>query len=200
MTTGSLFAIVLAAGASSRFGSTKQLADYRGEPLVRHAVRAAETCCGSRTVLVTGNEWQRVHDACAPLQGFLVRNERYGHGLSTSIACAVQAVRDTASAVLLLLADQPLVTPAHLRALIAAWNGSATDIVCSGYAGTFGPPVIFPAACFDEMLELRGDQGARVILERHAARVARVPFEEAATDVDVPEDLARLEAPERPQG
>ena len=55
-----LFAIVLAAGSSSRFGSCKQLAEYRGQPLVRYAVRAAESVCGSNTVLVAGDDWQAV--------------------------------------------------------------------------------------------------------------------------------------------
>ena len=131
MDSDRLYVIVLAAGMASRFGSTKQLADYEGEPLVRRAVRLAESVCAERTVLVTGNDWQRVHNACAPLQGFLVRNEEYASGMGSSISRGVKAVAGVADAVLVLLADQPLITTQYLQDLIGQWNGSTDSIVCS---------------------------------------------------------------------
>ncbi len=187
-----LFAIVLAAGAARRFRATKQLAEYCGEPLVCRAMRLAEAVCAERSVLVTGSEWRRVHDACAPLKGFFVRNEAFESGMGGSIACGVRAVAGSADAVLLLLADQPLITASYLQQMIVAWNGSDTTIVCSKFAGAVGPPVIFPARYFDKLMSLEGDAGARVLLDAHRAQVIALPSEAAAIDIDTVDDLDRL--------
>lgn len=187
-----MFAIVLAAGTASRFGSTKQLALFDGEPLVRHSIRIAEAACGTHTVLVVGHDWQRVHAACAPLSGFLVRNEAYASGMASSIAAGVRAVAGVADAVLLLLADQPGIGAADLGRLIAASDRSQDLIACSSYAGAIGPPAIFPATCFAELVALRGDRGARQLLQIHADRLVRVPCEAAADDVDTPDDISRI--------
>lgn len=188
-----LFAIVLAAGSGSRFGGPKQLATYDGTTLAARAVRVAEAVCGSRSVLVAGHEWRAVVDACRPLQGFFANNTDYRAGIGSSIACGVKAVREAADAVLLMLADQPLVTVDHLRQLIAARGDSSDCIAVTSFAGTQGPPVIFPRSCFVELGELKGDKGARAVLERAGERTRRVRFEPAAVDVDAPGDLKGLE-------
>lgn len=188
-----LFAIVLAAGSGSRFGGMKQLASYDGTPLVAGAVRLAEAVCGSRTVLVAGYEWRAVVDACRPLQGFFTNNTAWRSGMGGSIACGVRAVSEAAGSVLLMLADQPLVTVDHLRRLIAARGESGNSVAVTAFAGTEGPPVIFPATCFGDLGKLEGDQGARALLEKAGTRKRRVVFEPAALDVDVPGDLEVLE-------
>lgn len=188
-----LFAIVLAAGSGSRFGGLKQLARYERTPLVVRAVRIAEAVCGPRSVLVAGHEWRAVVDACRPLRGFFTNNTAYRAGMGGSIACGVKAVREAADAVLLMLADQPLVTVDHLQQLIAARLDSSDCIAVTSFAGTEGPPVIFPRRCFADLGKLEGDQGARVVLERAGGRVRPVRFEPAAVDVDAPEDLNGLD-------
>ncbi|HWM29258.1 MAG TPA: nucleotidyltransferase family protein [Woeseiaceae bacterium] len=187
-----IFAIVLAAGASSRFGSPKQLEECDGTPLVTRAVQLAENVCGSRTILVAGHEWRAVVHACRPLRGYFANNARYRSGMAASIACGVRCVAAAADAVLLLLADQPLVTRAHLDVLIAAWRDSPGNIVATRFAETAGPPVIFPRRYFTELCDLQGDAGARSILARAADRVRTVTFEDASVDIDRPEDLGRL--------
>ena len=192
MSARRLFAVVLAAGRASRFGATKQLAEYRGEPLVRRAVRNAERICGGNTILVVGSDWRRVHQAAAPLAGFLVRNEAYDSGMASSIGAGVRAVSGPADAVLVMLADQPLVGVDELRRLVDAWHGADSLIACSAHGELLGPPVIFPSLYFAELMSLRGDTGARSVLEKHAERVVRVACESAAVDVDTPTDLASL--------
>jgi molybdenum cofactor cytidylyltransferase len=187
-----LFCIVLAAGTSSRFGTAKQLAPYLGQPLVTRATRLAEQVFGQRSILVAGHEWRRVASACEPQAGYLVVNEEFHNGLSASIAAGVGAVADTASGVLLLLADQPLIDAACLRALIASWEGNADCIVASDFDDTIGPPVIFPARFFDALTSLRGDRGARQILQDPASPVIRLACAAASVDIDEPGDLAAL--------
>jgi molybdenum cofactor cytidylyltransferase len=183
------FAIVLAAGRSSRFGATKQLQPFAGRPLVARAVRLAEDVCGCRSILVAGSDWAAVAEACAPMQGFLVLNSEYASGMASSIASGVKAVARVADAVLLLLADQPLVTPAHLHQLISTWHASPDSIVTSAYAATTGPPVIFPRRDFDALQSLHGDRGAHSVLEAAAGRVLCIDFADASLDIDRPEDV-----------
>ncbi len=187
-----LFAIVLAAGASRRFGSTKQLALLEGTPLVQRAVRSAENICGPLTVLVAGNDWKSVVSAAVPLQGFIVINEEFADGLSTSLRAAVDSVGEVADAILLLLADQPLVSTAHLKDLASLWRKHTGSIVASAYADTTGPPIIFPRRFFPELVSLDGDRGAKGIIDSNQDKLKIVAFEPAAVDIDRPADLDGL--------
>ncbi len=192
MSGNAIFAIVLAAGASSRFGRTKQLEPFEGVPLAAGVLRKAESVCGPRTVLVVGKDWQEVAAACEPLAGFFVINEDYAQGISSSIARGVRAVADSADAILLTMADLPLVTEDHLSKLAETWRNSPRSIVASAFEDTLGPPVVFPKTDFDALLELRGDRGARQVLEANRDRVLQISCEEAAFDIDRPEDLAGI--------
>jgi CTP:molybdopterin cytidylyltransferase MocA len=187
-----VYAIVLAAGSASRFGASKQMAAWNGGTLVERASQLASSRCGARTILVTGHDWQAVRRACAPLPGAFVVNEDYAAGMGSSLALAVKCIRHAAPAVLVLLADQPLVTTEHLSALIAAWSGDRNEIVASAYAETLGAPALFAAGCFDELCKLSGDQGAREVLRNPAYNVRSIQFEDAAADVDTIEDLKRI--------
>lgn len=187
-----VFAVVLAAGSGSRFGAAKQLEEYRGTPLVTRALRLAESVCGPRTLLVAGSGWRPVFDACAPLEGFLVHHAGWRSGLGSSIATATRAVAGSADALLLLLADQPLVTAEHLQALITAWNGSPRQIAATAFSDVTGPPALFPARHFPALASLTGDRGARSVLTAAAADLQIVRFEPAAVDIDSPVDMHRL--------
>ena len=187
-----VFALVLAAGTSTRFGATKQTVEVDGVPLAKLAFCAATGACGERTILVTGHDWQAVANACAPLAGFLVHNDDFGTGLGGSIALGVRCVRHAADAVLVILADQPRITAAHIDALIDTWSGNDDEIVATAFAGTAGPPVLFPRAAFSDLATLTGDTGARRLLSNPRYTVRTVPFEPAALDVDTPADLDRF--------
>ena len=192
-TQNGLFCIVLAAGASRRFGSAKQLAIFRGQPLVTHAIRLAEALAGNRSLLVAGNQWPLVAAACAPLAGYLVVNPDFAEGLGSSIVAGVSAVAGSATGILLLMADQPLIEARHLHAIVEAWSRNPERIVASEFDGIDGPPVLFPASFFPELLALRGDSGARRVLQANPSRVIRVNCPAAETDVDIPADLEAID-------
>src|SRR5688572_9932483 len=174
-------AIVLAAGGSSRLGRPKQLLDYHGEALIVHAVRVALGAKCERTIVV----WS---DA-APLPRLpeveLIENTDWREGISSSIRAAVLA-SDAAARLLFTLVDQPLVTSGHLRALV----DTDAPIVATGYRGISGVPAVFGPEFRDELLALRGDRGARAVIEKHGAAI--VPFEAAAIDIDREEDYRKL--------
>lgn len=188
-----VWAVLLAAGTATRFGANKQLAEFRGEPLARRAMRLATEVCGNRTILVTGHEWQAVSAACRPYPGFFVVNDAYADGLGTSLALGVQAIRHTAGAILVLLADQPFISARHLRALAATWSGQDQEIVASAYANTTGVPALFAAGCFEQLGSLSGDSGARDLLHDARYSLRTLAFDDAATDIDTPDDLLKIE-------
>jgi len=187
-----VFAAILAAGRSTRFGTTKQLATVRGAPLVRRATAATQQVCGDKLITVIGHDMAGVLAALGDDSGFVVVNEDYDSGLASSIVRAVNACRDDAAALLLMLADQPLVTAEHLNNLLDEWSGRDDEIVASAYAGTVGPPALFARGVFTDLMRLSGDAGARALLEDERFALKTVLFEPAATDIDTVTDLDAL--------
>ena len=187
-----VFAAVLAAGESRRFGRSKMLESVQRETLVRRAANLAREVCGDCSILVAGHESAAVTSAAGDAPQFVIVNDHYEQGIGGSIALAAKAVSHVADALLLLLADQPLVTAHHLQALVSAWDGADGVIVATAFSATMGPPVLFPHSTFDALGELTGDQGAKSLLQSSRFDVRTVPFEDAAIDIDTPADLKKL--------
>lgn len=187
-----IYAIVFAAGASRRFGRPKLLERFEGEPLVARAARLARQCCGDRSVLVTGHRAADVTRAAGGHCAVVLHNTDYMQGLGSSIALAAAELAGKADALLLLLADQPLVGPAHVAALLGSWSGDPVEIVATGFGGTRGPPVLMPKATFPALARLTGDVGARAVLADSRFRVTIVDCEAASIDIDSVAELDEL--------
>ena len=192
-TNNDIYTIVLAAGAASRFGSSKQLAELDGIALVRRATQIARESCGSRSVLVAGHDWHAVFGACDPPPGFLIVNHQHEKGIGSSISLAVRSIRHVARAIVILLADQPLITSAHIAELIDAWSGDNSEIVATAYAGTLGAPALFPMDCFGDLATMAADNGAQALFNDKRFLVQSVRLEDAAVDIDTKEDLSSLQ-------
>jgi CTP:molybdopterin cytidylyltransferase MocA len=186
-----VMAVVLAAGGASRFGTTKQLARINDKTLVQHSIELAREVCGSYTILVTGHDSAAVAAAGISAQ-FLIVNDRYTDGIGSSISAAVRSISHAADAIVILLADQPLITADHLRAIRDAWSGADDEIVATSFADTEGPPVLLPRATFESLTLLSGDKGARSILHDPGYKLKTVEFQNAAVDIDTPEQLRQL--------
>lgn len=175
---------VLAAGSSARLGTPKQLVEFEGEPLIRRAARTAlEAGCDETLVVVCSGE---VIDAIDDLPLRIVFNGDAAEGMSSSIRTAVELAEK--SRILFTTCDQPRVTSAHLRDLL----GRNSPIVATGYSGIAGIPAVFAPELAEALLDLRGDRGARGVIEANAGQTLVVPFEDAAFDVDTPDDYLRL--------
>ncbi|HEU4563500.1 MAG TPA: nucleotidyltransferase family protein [Gemmatimonadaceae bacterium] len=187
-------AVVLAAGASTRFGSQKLLAPLGGAPLVRRTVERVLAAAGvGDVVVVVGHEGDAVRDALAGLPVRVVASPDYRLGMSSSLHAGVRALAPGTAAALIALGDQPTVTPAIIDALITEWRHTERPIVAPVYAGTRGNPVLFAAPLFPELLAVHGDVGARDVIARSPTRVATVAFDfPMPRDVDGVGDLEGL--------
>ncbi len=186
-------ALVLAAGKSTRFGSTKMIAPVNGRPMVQHALLAAQKACKGSVYLAVGHDGSAIVTAAAGIGDQVVVNENFAQGIGTSIAAGVRACRDQSDAILVLLGDQALITGNHLLYLIDVWSGADTEIVASAYDDVRGPPILFPSECFDDLAKLDGDDGAKIIMENTKYEVRTVACEAAKFDVDQQSDLQQIE-------
>ncbi|MEP7246181.1 MAG: nucleotidyltransferase family protein [Gammaproteobacteria bacterium] len=192
-----LHAIVLAGGASSRFGSPKQLVRVNGRPLLHNAVSRAVEVAGHAVTVVLGANAAELAPLLRHSPASVVINREWSEGLSSSIRAGVARLPGSCNGVLLMLADQPAVTAEDLRRLAGIWRRQPELIVAAHSGAALGPPAIFPSSSFRDLTELRGDRGAQALFRKNPDRVVRVPMESAAIDIDTPEDLLRIEAEKR---
>lgn len=179
---------VLAAGASVRMGQPKQLLEYKGKTLLQHAIETAMgTSC--RPVLVVVSSLEHL-----PANGRFIGEYRILHnveseqGIASSICLAASEAQaeKMIDALLFLNCDQPLIDSSSLERLVARYESGG--IVASRFEQTAGSPAVFDRCFFGELLALRGDRGARSIIERHRTKVLQVALAEASFDVDTPSD------------
>jgi len=187
-----LHAVVLAAGASSRFGSPKQLVRVQGRPLLHLAVSRAVEVAGHAVTVVLGAHAMQLAPLLRHSPATVVVNRDWAEGIASSIRIGIARLPATCEGALLMLADQAAVTAEDLKRLVGAWHGQPTNIAAAQYEATSGVPAIFPRGDFPSLATLRGDQGARSLLRRNADRITRVAMAAAAIDIDTPEDLLRL--------
>ena len=191
--TSHIHVVVLAAGASTRFGSTKQLVRVNGRPLMHNVVSRAVELAGHSVTVVLGAHAGELAPLLKHSPASISVNREWAEGIASSIRDGVAHIPTTSDGVLLMLADQAAVTTEDLRRLAGTWRRNPTAIVAAQYAGTLGVPAIFPRWCFRELNELRGDRGAQALLQRHVDRVVRLRMPSAELDIDRPEDLLALE-------
>lgn len=186
-----LAGVVLAAGASSRLGQPKQLVTIDGRSLLQHAVDKCLPVCPLGVVVVTGAEREVVSQMLRGEPVLIVHNSAWRDGLASSITTGIACIPADSPAVLLMLCDQPNLSTAELAQLVSVWAGHPDRVVASRYGGTFGVPAIFPRAAFPMLEALRGDRGAKSIIEQLADSIL-VDVPGAELDIDRPEDLDRL--------
>jgi molybdenum cofactor cytidylyltransferase len=179
--------LVLAAGGSQRLGRPKQLLSYGGATLLDHVLDTARASAFDQLLCVIGGEARAVREG-VNLDGVeVVENAQFGEGCSSSIAAALPAVDERADVLVLLLGDQPGVTPATVHALLAG-RGDAPLAACA-YDDGRGHPLAFSRAVFSDLAALHGDRGVWKLLDRRAADVVDVRIGgPVPRDIDTQED------------
>ena len=184
-------AVVLAAGGATRFGSPKQLAELRGRPLLEHALDAVRAVPALDPIIVVlGAESERIRARVELDDVRVAVATEWREGISASLRAGVAAAPE-AEAVLVTLADQPLITPQVIAAVVDR-AGGPRPAARATYGGSPGHPVLIKRILFGEVERLRGDAGARDLLQAHGVAEVECGHLASAHDVDTPEDLTAI--------
>ncbi len=187
--------VLLAAGASSRMGSPKQLLEYKGRPLVRHAVEVALKSGLGRVIVVVGARAAEVREALTGAPVEIVENAEWETGIGSSIRAGVLRAEELELAgIVLALADQPLVSHATYNRLIMTWQVTKKPVIASQYAGTVGVPVLFAKEYFCKLILLKPTEGCKGLILSSGGKAVRLDCAEAEADIDTPQDFKRIQA------
>jgi molybdenum cofactor cytidylyltransferase len=187
-------AVVLAAGLSSRMGSNKLLAEWRGKPLLKWTVESALASEAKPVIVVTGHESAKVEAALKGLEVRFVHNLYYAAGLSASLKAGMRAVPANCDGAIVLLGDMPEISASLIDRMIAAFSPADGRLICVAvHEHKRGNPVLWARRFFPEIERLSGDVGAKDLIATHEEAVCDIEADDAVLrDIDTPDALAAL--------
>ena len=187
--------IVLAAGESRRMREPKQFLRFEGKTLLRRAAETAVQTIFRPVVVVLGANFERAAAEIEDLPLEIVFNEKWRRGLSSSIKKGLEnllKIAPATTAVVIALADQPLINANHLNLFAERFEKSKNPVVAAQYNQTRGVPALFAREVFADLGALSGDKGAKPLIEKYRQTLAVVDLPEAAFDIDTPFDFGFL--------
>lgn len=187
--------IILAAGSSSRMGTSKQLLLVDGQPLLLKTVNAAIASGLKDIVVVLGANASQHRKIIDNLPINVTVNNSWEDGMGSSIKAGVSfllASNKNIQGLVILVCDQPLLKSDHIIKLVDQHQRTGKSIVASHYAKTSGVPAFFGKEFFRELLALEDSEGAKKIILRNKDAMTTVDFPQGEIDLDTPEDLRRF--------
>lgn len=185
-------AVVLAAGSSKRFGTNKLLHELKGKSVLRRSLDAIPLSEFRKIAVVVppGNELEQ-----AISRDFTrIVNEDAERGIGTSIALGTRLFENHVKGIMFLLGDQPLIKKETIERLAHVFNEGPEHIVACSVDGVVRNPIIFPSKLFKELMDLRGDKGARSIAETHRDCLIKLETDpQSLLDVDTVGDTKEIE-------
>ena len=190
--------VILAAGVSSRLGSPKQLLSYNGKTLLRHAVDEATNSNADFVVVVLGANADLLLKEIDATKASVIENKEWEEGMASSIRTGLKTLlkqQVQVDGVIFMVCDQPFVSSVVLNNLINSYKETGKPVVASDYGEVTGPPAFFHQSFFTELMQLKGDEGAKRIIQQHKNETATIPFPEGRIDIDREEDYEKLVKP-----
>ncbi|TBW27152.1 NTP transferase domain-containing protein [Gramella sp. KN1008] len=187
--------VILAAGASSRLGSPKQLVEFHGKALLQHMIDIAASMDFYSKVLVLGANLDQVKDGIDSADFAVVNNDDWEKGMASSIRKGLKRsleIEEELDHLLILLSDQPFVTKEEIRKLISRQLQNDIKATFSQYNEDIGVPAIFSKEAFSDLRNLRGDHGAKKLIYQKEFEFKTVRFQKGDFDVDTKEDVELL--------
>jgi molybdenum cofactor cytidylyltransferase len=191
--------VVLAAGLASRMAAAKLELEIGGIPAIVRVVSAAVVSQLDRVILVVGPSPQSLMRTLGTLathpKVIVHRNPDPARGMSGSLVVGIDALASDVAGAMILLGDQPLITPQVINRLAEAFRGEPDKIIATIVSGRRSNPVVFPASLFNELREVRGDVGGRDVVKRNLHKVVGIEVSDCYddADLDTPEDLRRIQ-------
>jgi len=187
--------IILAAGKSSRLGKPKQLLIYQGKTFLQHAIDTANQSKAQPVIVVLGSNADLILSEIDSSGIHVVINDDWETGMASTIRCGIQSIPKLDSNVdgaILMVCDQPFVTPDLLNSLIEKQKETGKSIIASQYGDTIGTPALFQKQFFEKLIALEGDSGAKRIMMQHSDLLATISFPKGSIDIDTIGDYEAL--------
>jgi CTP:molybdopterin cytidylyltransferase MocA len=189
--------LILAAGGSSRMGSPKQLLPWHGRPLLEHVIAEVNASALDEVLIVLGGSAERIRTEVDFGRARSVLNPDYASGMASSLRAGLAALAPEVGRVVVILGDQPAISPELLDGLLRLQRESRLPAAALSFGGLLHPPVVLERELWPGLDSLQGDVGCRALIRGRAELVAALPVSddpEHPVDVDTPEDYRRLTA------
>ncbi|MCY7375292.1 MAG: nucleotidyltransferase family protein [Pyrinomonadaceae bacterium] len=194
MQTNLIGIILLAAGASRRLGTAKQLLEFQNQTLLRRSAEIALQVSG-KVVVTLGAQSEMLRKEIVDLSVEIVENKDWEAGMGGSVKIGLEKLLATnrdLRGVIIMVCDQPFVNGDLLKKIVAKYEATNSPIVASQYENTLGVPALFSAKLFAELLALEHFQGAKQLIKKHLTETVSVSFPGGAFDIDTPRDYENL--------
>ena len=187
--------VILAAGASTRLGKPKQLLQYRGKTLLAHAINEAVNSNADEVVVILGKNANLFKKEIDEKKVRVAINSSWEEGMASSVRLGLDTLfndKPYIDAVIFMVCDQPHISSSILNELIKIQQRTTKQIVTCNYGEAIGPPALFHKSLFNELMQLKGDAGAKKIIQQHSDQVATILFTKGKIDIDTNEEYEAL--------
>lgn len=187
--------LLLAAGSSSRMGKPKMLLLFNGKTLLQHVIDETKKVNENKLLVVTGCYHSLLNEILLQQQIDFIENQHWEEGMGSSIQKGITYIIQhchNVNSVIILVCDQPYISAALLDELIAVKQQTHKGIIASAYNDTTGTPVLFDEKYFEQLALLKGQYGAKKLVQQFKNDVASVVFSLGEVDIDTKEDYDRL--------
>jgi molybdenum cofactor cytidylyltransferase len=187
--------MILAAGASTRMGTPKQLLLYQGRSFLQYITEIAIASVCQPVIVVLGANAEQIHPQIKQLPIKVVNNLDWASGMSASIKSGMELLNNLPQkieAVVITLCDQPFVSQQIIHQLVDAYYATKKTIIACEYAGTLGVPALFSQIFFSELAALKESSGAKKVINNNLNEVFSIPFTLGDIDIDTPKDYEKL--------
>ena len=188
--------VVLSAGASSRMGRPKQLMKFNNKSLLQNTIGAALQTGIRPVIVVVGAHNDLVEKEISNTGIQVVRNLEWKEGMASSLRVGLAAAKKNnpdLDGIIFMVCDQPFVNSALINSLLNAQRETGKPLVACSYGDRLGTPALFHKSLFGELVQLKGDIGARAIIKKHEDLASVIKFPAGIIDIDTPEDWEALQ-------
>ncbi|MDJ0509300.1 MAG: nucleotidyltransferase family protein [Crocosphaera sp.] len=187
--------MILAAGASTRMGTPKQLLSYQGLSLLGKTIKTALSSVCQPIVVVLGAYEQQIKAEVELSDVSIVENPNWHLGMGATIAQGMLFILSSfqgIDAVIISVCDQPFLSTEIINNLVTSYHSTGKPIIACQYADTLGVPALFNHRFFEELTLMKETAGAKQLIKTYKNQVFSIPFVSGAIDIDTPEEYQKL--------